>query len=489
MTRMMRICLVALCLSTPLAAQDLNKLLNRVPSNANVLTVIDTKALMNSPRAAAEGWSQKRNLDYQSGKVPFPPALKFAVIASEYVPTEHRNAWQVTLLEYPDKVYEDKVAKMEGSEVELIDNQYVVPSRRNMYYVQFERESWGIYSPANRQQMMRWLQYAKTNTTNSVNNYLNTAMMEGGSKGQINIAMDLTNTLDRAEILNRLQQSKVLDQNIDRVKWTGFIKDIRGIRLSLNVTNNYAAELQLDFNEDVAPYAQQLPAFVVETLSRGGFDIGDVSQWKSTARGKSLSMKGNVDSDDVKKVLSLVLPPLFMPDQDEQLSGPAAVAATSQRYFKAMNNLLNDLHTRSDRMDRDRAWQTNASWYEYTVRKIEQLPLVNVDPTLVEYTATVNAQLRMCAENLRGVNIQGKVLDSYKRKSVGYGWDGGYYGGGGYGIGGFYGGQYDNYQEVTSAKMEVAAKGANDRNAIWKQIGDATTNLRQALSSKYNLEF
>lgn len=488
MFRIAVICLALAGITGNVSGQDISKLLQRIPANANVLTVIDAKALMNSQRAATDGWSQKRQLDYQSGKIPFPPGLNFCVVASEYSPAQHANLWQVSLLEFPGKVYEDKVAKLEGSEVELIDNSYVVPSRRNMYYVQFERESWGIYSPANRQQMMRWMKYAKTNTNGSVNDYLSNAVLAGGAKGQVTIAVDLRDTLDRVEILKRLQATKILDANADRTKWTDFIRGIQGITLTVNVTNGFNAEFRLDFKDNVAPFAEQLPALVIETTERAGLNVGDVSQWKSKAQGKSLTMTGGFDSDDFKKVLGMVLPATFGPDQEEGLTGTAALAANSQRYFKAVNNLLKELRDKSDRMDRDRAWNTNASWYEYTVKKLDQLPIVNVDQDLVNYTNTVTAQLRMCAESLRGVNIEGKVLDSYKRKSVGYGWDGGY-GYGGYGIGGFYGGQYDNYQEVASAKAENAAKGAKERNAIWTQIGDATQTLRSGLAQKYNLEF
>ncbi len=465
--------------------QDLTKLLQRIPGNANVLTVIDAKALMNSQRAATDGWSAKRSLEYQSGQLPFPPGLNFCVIASEYLPIEQRNAWQVSLLEFPGKVYEDKVAKSEGSDVELVENLYVIPSRRNMYLVQFERESWGIFAPANRQKMTQWIKFAKSNTANAVNQYLTNAVIDGGSNGQVNIALDLSDTLDRAEILNRLQQSKVLDKNIDRVKWTNFIKGIRGMRLTLNVTNSFLTELRLDFNEDVAPYAAQLPGFVIETVERAGYHVGDLSQWQPKAMGKSLVMKGALDSDDFKKILSLVLPAMMRPDQDDTLTGPAATAALTQRYFKAVNNLLKDLRTKSDQMDRNRAWTVNASWYEYTVRKIDQLPIVNVDQGLVDYTNNVTAQLRICAQSLRGVNIDNLVTDSEKRKSVGYG----YAGTGGYGVGGFYGGQYDNYQDVATAKAQTAAAGAKSRNAIWTQIGDATSALRSALAQKYNLEF
>ncbi|HMP18418.1 MAG TPA: hypothetical protein PKD72_15440, partial [Gemmatales bacterium] len=97
------------------------------------------------------------------------------------------------------------------------------------------------------------------------------------------------------------------------------------------------------------------------------------------------------------------------------------MATTSQAYFRAVTSLLNELRTRSDRLDRGQAWVTNASWYEYTAKKINSLPVVDTDEKLLEYSAEVTQQLMRAAESLRGVNIEGRVLDSYKRGGTNWG--------------------------------------------------------------------
>jgi hypothetical protein len=477
---------VALSALVPVCGQDVNKLLQRMPETANVLAVIDLKNLTNTSRASTEGWKQKRNLDYLSGKVPFPPGANFLIVGTEFNHAEGRKDWQVSLLEFPDKVYEDKLAKREGSDVELIDNLYVIPSRRNAYFVQFARESYAVVSPANRQKTARWISYAKTNTSNKVNPYLVDAVQQGGDAGQINIAADLHDTVNRVELIQRLQRSKVMtDANVDRTKWSDFLMGLKGLRLTIKVTNNYTAEIHLDFKDDVKPYAELLPAFISETLDASGFNLGDPAAWQTTARGKTLTLKGVVDGGDVRRIVSMVLPSLLLPEQEQQATGAAAMATTSQSYYKAVDSLLKEMRERSDRYDKQRAWNSSASWYEYTANKIDQLPVVNTDEKLLAYSSQIVDQLRLCAQSLRGVDIKGRVLDTYKREYTsgsGYGW-GGYYGGYDASLG------YSNEQDVKSAKAENAAKGATDRNAIWVKIGEQSNAIRNEMSKKYNIEF
>jgi len=477
--------LLALCCAS-LYAQDISKLLTRMPEHANVLTVIDTKALMKSQKANVEGWAQKRNLDYLSGNLAFPPSATFVVVAADYNPIERRNDWQVGLFEFPGKVYEDKIAQREGSDVELIENLYVIPSRRNMYFVQFDRENYGIFSPAHRPKMINWVKFAKTNTNNKVSDYLTNAVIDGGANGQINIAFDMHNLLNPVEVTKRLQDSKVVtDAGADRIKLTNLIVGIKGLRLSINVTSGSVANLSVDFKDNVEDFAKVLPPLLFEVLEKQGFSMGDPAQWQTTVRGRTVSVKGAVDDDDVKRVLHMVLPSTFEPSVTSNLTGEAAIATTSQQYFRAVDGLLKSLRTKSDLLDRQRAWNTNASWYEYAAQKIDTLPVVNTDETLLQYSAGVAQQLRLAGESLRGVNITNRVIDTYKRSGwtggdgYGYGW-GGYYGGGGYG---------SNVQQVESSQAEVAAAGAKDRNAIWVKIGEQTTAIRDQMAKKYRIEF
>lgn len=481
--------LLVLCCAT-LQAQDINKTLARMPENANVLTVVNTRGLMNSQKARTEGWAQSLNLDYLSGKMAFPPSVTFIVVAADYNASERRNDWQVGLFEFPGQVQQDQVAARVGSNVEIVENLAVIPSRRNIYFVRFDRENFATFMPANRNKLVNWIKHARTNTTNKVNNYLTDAVVRGGADGQVNIAMDLTNALDRVEITTRLQASKaVTDAGVDRLKLTNLIASIRGFRLSINVTNVNQVQFFVDFGEDIGEFANVLPALLLETLTRNDFNMGDASQWQTNSRGKTFSARGAIDDDEFKRILAIVLPRTMDSSITNLLgtgqTGEAAIATTSQAYFRAVRRLLDDLRVRSDRLDRQRAWNTNASWYEYAAQKIDALPVVNTDEALLAYSAEVAAQLRLMGESLRGVTISGRVIDTYRRGGTDLGWGGFNNGwGGGWGVV-----SGSNVQQVESSKAEVAAAGAKDRNAIWVRIGEQTNAIRSEMARKHRIEF
>src|SRR5262245_19694516 len=217
--------------TTALSAQDLSTILQRVPASANVVAALDITGLIQSDLGSSEGWSQKRTLDYYSGKVPFPPTSKFLVSAAEFNPVARRANWQISLMNFSDKVDPYVVAKKEGSEVTWIDQLSVVPSRRNAYFVEFDRYNYGTYSPANRQQATRWVQFAKSNGKTAVSQYLIDNVQRGSGFGQFTTVMDLSNFLEKAEVLTKLRLSSTCTEHkVDVEALAGCIASIKGLR-------------------------------------------------------------------------------------------------------------------------------------------------------------------------------------------------------------------------------------------------------------------
>jgi len=476
--------LLGLGVAAPLSAQDIATMLQRVPASANVVATLDITGLIQSDIGASEGWSQKRTMDYYAGRVPFPPTAKMLVSATEFNPIERRATWQISIMNFGDKVDPYVVAKKEGSEVTWIDGLSVVPSRRNAYFVEFDRWNFGTYSPANRQQFARWVEFAKANKSAQISPYLINTAQKGSGFGQFNIVMDLSNLLDKTEVRARLDKSKVFTEaKADADAWSKFISEIKGLRLSVQATTNLLAELQFDFNENTKPYEQLFPTLLEEVAQRVGLGLSHIGDWKCQATGNSMVCRGSIQTDEVRHLISLVVPLAPNTDVDQgSISSAQEGVITSQRYFRAVDSMLKELRTKSDQFGAKQKWQASANWHEQTASRIDQLPNVNVDPELQRYAATEAGRVRVMAESLRGVNVQDKVLDSYKRSGYdygGYGW-GGYYGGGGY---------WSNEKGVDSAKAETAAKSANDRNLLWRMIGDDTTAIRQAMAKKYRVEF
>ena len=107
-------------------------------------------------------------------------------------------------------------------------------------------------------------------------------------------------------------------------------------------------------------------------------------------------------------------------DQD-----PAAVA--SEKYFSSVNQYFEDL--------RDKEPQRIAQygvWFDKYARKIDQLPMVNVDSEMLTYGAYVAQQLRNAATAIQGIGIRSRVrqVDAADAGGVTPGYYGGNYNGG-----------------------------------------------------------
>jgi hypothetical protein len=475
-------------LGAPLLAQDLTTTLQRVPESANMLVVVDMTRLMQSNLAAKEGWTQQRSLDYLSGKTAFPPSTKSIVTAAQFNPALHQYDWQIGLLQFQDPVDPYVVAKREGSDVEFINGKAIVASRRNSYFLQFDRYNFGMYVPAHRQNFTRWVDFAKDNTTTKVSQYLIDSVQAGGAMGQFSVAMDLKNSFNKNAVRQRLGLSKAMtNSKADMDAWTRFIMGTRGLRFSVNVDNDITAELQLDFSEDVQPFADMIPGLVLEVFGGFGFHSGEIGSWKASSSGKSFKLRGNLDQNEVRKIAGLVLPMMPNTEPDDNLPPEKLKIVTSQRFLRACDSIMTDVRARSDQYERTKNFQEDALWFEYYAKKIDQLPTVNVDEDLLQYAANLTGKFRDMADSLRGVDIQNRVLTTYEVNAwTGASWGGQAY----YGGTGFAGNSYSsNAHEIAQAKAENAAKGAKYRNQIWVQLGDSTNAIRRRLSDKYKEDF
>jgi hypothetical protein len=190
----------------------------------------------------------------------------------------------------------------------------------------------------------------------------------------------------------------------------------------------------------------------------------------------------------LRRILSLIQAPApaagtvadtFPPDED-----PTIFA--SKHYFRSVQSLLVELKDMNNK-----AYHSGQiiKWYETYAKKIDQLPMHNVDKELLQYGAATSNKLRMLGSSLYGQNIQTNLLNSYKRTEV-YAWSGGYgyYGNawGGYGPGMW---AQSNAADVSTAKAENVAKGRTDRQKVWVSIDQDTAEVRRAMVDKYKTEF
>jgi hypothetical protein len=149
---------------------------------------------------------------------------------------------------------------------------------------------------------------------------------------------------------------------------------------------------------------------------------------------------------------------------------------------------------------KNKSYNGIAYWYEKYAKDIDQLPILNVDPELLNYGLGVSVMLRSIAGSLRGQRISNELLEQYKGEvsfldanspwyyytGPGYWWT--------YGYPSWYGYPSAYYQiaannDITRLQSQSAAVGNAARKTAWNLVVEKSNLLRSRMVAKYNVEF
>jgi hypothetical protein len=223
--------------------------------------------------------------------------------------------------------------------------------------------------------------------------------------------------------------------------------------------------------------------------------IEDLDNWAAKVEGKSIVLSGPISERGVRMMLSPLLHPSApgtIINEQADSSGslkPESAASASQRYFNSVNTMLNDL-----RQQKVKTYKQQSYWYYQFAEKIDELPMLNVDQDLLKFGSSVSTTLRGLCNLSTNVDVaQQGIKMNMGETLVGVPPIGGYYGNGygwGYGWGSpGYTTSVNNY----GLGSNMIAKSAGYANAIvaqtWQNIEQATSQIRQQMTQKYQVEF
>jgi hypothetical protein len=475
------------------ADESFSDLLIKVPDAANALIFVDLNAIKTSPIGKRENWASKHESEHLAGTAGLSPKVQKLVLAAELDPGDLHNQWEICIVSRSENLNMEKLAKVMSGSVDKVGGQTVVFTPRNAAFVQFGPKTGGVMRPANRQALARWLRSAKAAAKPSVSPYLLAASETKGS--QIVMALDLSDMLDEEGIAYRLKNSKTLGNKGDIGEQTKVIASLKGVTFTVDFTQKIFGQMKVDFGMDVKPIKYLAKTIVIEALDNAGAHLEDLSDWYAEAEGTSINMRGNVSLKGLRQILSFITPPT---DAIETAKGDGSAieggqdpkVLASQRYFAAITSYLGDL-----REQKANSFESLAVWYDKYSQKIDNLPVLDVDPDLITFGTNISNTLRAISQSARGVPIKQSVLTQQETHiqgggytPYGYGYANAY--GAGYGTA--WGYQYldvNNYKAVQSAKKNVNSAEYAARNDAWRMIDEETAKVRKAMTQKYKVEF
>ncbi|MBN2296504.1 MAG: hypothetical protein JXM70_29015 [Pirellulales bacterium] len=476
-----------------------DRLLNFVPADANTVTVLNLEKMLNSVHGMNQHWKEKLAEKAADRPLEMPARATRVVLASRIDLEYMKPLWELAIVELKDIPTIKEIAKAEGGSVDEIAGMPAVRTSRDAYVIHLSRDTFAVFTPADRQKVTRWLSKALKQTEPAFSPFLKkrTAVADSGGTEMI-MAMDLADVIVPSTASKKLKTMETLsDKTVNYGQLSEALADIRGVAMGVRIGEKPFGQLVVDFEKDVsimAPFAKPL---LLEILAKQGAMIDDFQQWQDQVSNNTVSLKGDISDLALRRLLMLIEPPT--PDmKSEKAASQASPGDTStiikamQNHFDAIQGYLKDLKLDKKKM---KTWGQLAMWMEKYAAHIQKLPLLNVDPDMIDYGEKVDYDLRKAAYALRGMGIKSGVeqaqIDATNPSGVNvygnryggrYGWNYGY--GGGFAV------TYnDNSAEKRAARYSTRAEGVNAARDIIEGIRNGTVEIRRKMTERYKVEF
>ena len=426
------------------AIAQFDGMLSRVPNDANTLIMIDAEKLFGSPLADRERWDARRKAAFEAGVSALPPDASAVLLASRTDYDTSRNLWELTLTRFSGGRDVASVAKRFGGSIDTIEGRTATRLPSNHYVVQISPNLLGSHTPASRQDVTRWLASTdKTSLTQSMSPYLMTAHRYATKIGTpIVMAVDVSGVFSADEATARLSMFESLGADKSLASSLGKLAGgIQGATLGITINNTAVGAVRVDFKDSLQAFVTVLKPVLLEVLQRHGAMVDDFETWEPSVQDNTFMLKGPLST-----------------------TGQAAL------------------------------------WYGKYALKLDNLPILGVDPTLLSFGADIAGRLRDAQSSLRGVGMRTSVRTMSNNNGSSAGGPpivyGGYFDGYGYGYGGFSYSYYDlrsgaRAQDKANAaiRMEERVSGVANIQSIWKNIDEATAMIRREMTQKYEVEF
>jgi hypothetical protein len=342
--------------------------------------------------------------------------------------------------------------------------------------------------PANRQQLARWLQTSARSTQPDLSPYLQAAADSLGKTTQAVLAFDTHDVFDPEGMRHLLKNAKSLAKTkADVEQLTKVLTAMRGVKLVLGVDQAIHGELQMDFG---APPTTLLPVakpLVLEAMDAIGLSIDEMNRWSARVRGNSLILAGDLSRASAHVLLSQFSLSTAAPDSPAAASAgqpsqdPKALAAL--RYYRSLKSILDDVEAQKSKTFKQLA-QINRQGAE----RIEQLPILNVDPDLIKFGTDLSVTLRSLANLAKGTGAREKYLQG-SMSEYGVTTYAGYSNGYGYGTYFPQTQKVNNFSQVNNMQALTNAQEAALRTQTWTNIDNAMNQMRQKMVARYKIEF
>ena len=453
-----------------------------LPAEVNAVARINVAEVYQTPLARKEGWIKKATESFIQQESFIPPGTKQIVVGAELELSDNLKSLRKYSVVVPDaQLTLEKLSAW--MPISTFEGKPSTQFGNDGYVVDAGDGSWLVSESSSRQIMSRWLKNGPASGGSRLSPYLRSALNSKENSAQFTLAIDLQDNFSSAEIGQELNSTGWFGSESAAKSAAEVLETVKGITISIAVDTERKGTATLEFGKDATVLKPVLEKLVAAVLNRVGAASDDVQGWKWTINGTRVTGTGGVSQGEAREMLSILEPPsitqaISASSNNSQSASTAndRMAKTSLSYCKSVQVLINDL-----RMTLKKERDNHALHFERYARKIDDLPMLNVDPALLNFGANVSGSLRYQAQTHRMSKIQAGTRQQQSSQANNFGGSFGPFGG-------------DWQQSVVGLRNGAIDAEENQtakqvRFSEWKQIEDGLVAVRRSMTEKYQIEF
>ena len=462
-----------------------------IPADANAVAIVDVKSLFQTPFALRENLRQKMTDAFVNHELSVPPESKRVIFASQLgLSSQFQSEWDLGVIKFAQTPSFAAIARREGGQLDTLAGQSAIRLAHGTTAVELAPGVILGTTEQNRQVVSRWVATAKKTAGPQAAPYLVQAVGQISAASPLVLALDLSECVTVPAARAFLATQEPLKNKIAvQADLAELLASVQGAMLACRFGDRREGTLRVDFGKpaaDAKPYAKDLLGAVLNEVGAG---LDDFDNWSAEVTGTSVTWTGEISTVGLRQIVSLIAPGSGHRDLSVEETSPSAAtspqtikATTSQKYFRSVKGLIDELHQTLNKT-RD----NHAVWFERYARKIDDLPIKDIDKDLLTFGGNVSNSFRYQAQAKRMAGVRAGVREAQPN----YQTNSGYNSVGPYGT-------YGTYSWSTTVRVEPErgqirteenAAATQVRISEWKQIEDGMVQVRRVLTERDNVEF
>jgi hypothetical protein len=480
---------LAAVVQAPAARGQFEDLAQKIPSTANAIVLLDAQRILASPFAAKEGLKEKYDEAFASGLATIPPDTQRMILASQLDFEHMKPLWQLAVGDFKQPRTVVDIARRTKGNIDKVGDLDAVALSDNSMCVQLSPSRLGVMAPANRQTVARWVRDIESRDQPALSSYLK-GTLTASQSSQVVIAFDLEDAVPPDIIKAKLSACETLaGKNVDLERAAFALAGLRGLVLEVAYTDGSFGRVMVHFSRDASILAPFAKPMLLEVLGNMGAMIDEIAEWDVKTEPMRFTFSGPLGESGRRRVMSLIDHPteaLIAAGREGAPAPPAEssqAAYATQQYFKSITKIRDDLR---EKAKNSKTFGQHAMWLDNWARKIDRLPIMDVDPDMLAYGNYVTSRMRDTSAALKGIGIQSAARSAQVPTTYSTGVQTNYsYGWGGWSSYSY----YNNGSERRAIRQEEKAAGATTALGIQAEVEQETAKIRQAMTQKYKINF